>query len=113
MENTKKFENGTKIPLIPPLLIGNQLVSEFFVKASLFNDYFSKKCTIIDNNSSITANISFETYERLSTFETCSGNIIKIIRSLDPNKAHGHDEISIRMIKICSFFSLKTTGDCL
>ena len=27
--------------------------------------------------------------------EICSGDIVKVIRSLDPNKAHGHDEISI------------------
>ena len=28
-------------------------------------------------------------------------NIAKIIQNLDPNKAHGHDNISIRMLKIC------------
>ena len=87
---------------MPPLLVGNQLVSDFLVKANLFNDYFSKQCTTIDNNS-IPANINFETEESLSTFEICSGDIVKIIRSMDPNKAHGHDERSIRMIKICAF----------
>ena len=71
-------------------------------KANLFNDYLSKKCTAIDNNSAIPANTSFVTEERLSTFEICPGDIVKIIRSLDPNKAHGHDEITIRMIKICA-----------
>ena len=25
----------------------------------------------------------------------------KILRSLDINKAHGHDDISVRMVKIC------------
>ena len=35
------FINGTKIPLTPPLLVGNQLVTDFLVKANLFNDYFS------------------------------------------------------------------------
>ena len=64
----KTFVNGTKIPLIPPLVAGNQLVSDFFVKANLFNDNFSKQCTIIDNKSSIPANISLEIEERLSTF---------------------------------------------
>ena len=48
---------------------------------------------IIGKNSSIPANISFETEESVSTFEICSGDIVKIIRSLDPNKAHGRDEI--------------------
>ena len=98
----KTFLNGAKIPLIPSLLVGNQLVSDVLEKPNLFNDYFSKQCATIDNNSAIPANASFETEERLSTFEICSGGIVKIIRSLDPNKAHEHDEISIRMVKICA-----------
>ena len=36
----KTITNGTKILLIPPLLVGNQVVSDFVVKASLFNEYF-------------------------------------------------------------------------
>ena len=28
-------------------------------------------------------------------------DILKIIKSLDINKAHGHDDISVRMVKIC------------
>ena len=28
-------------------------------------------------------------------------DIAKIIQNLDPNKAHGHDQISIRKLKIC------------
>ena len=42
----------------------------------------------------------FLTEERLSTFENCSGDIVRIIRSFDPNKAHGHDDLTIRMIKM-------------
>ena len=103
----KTFVNGTKIPLIPPLLRGNQLVSDLFVKANLFNDYFSKQCTTISNNNAISANTSFVTKERLSIFQICSDDIVEIIRLLDPNKAHGHDEISIRMIKICASSILK------
>ena len=41
--------------------------------------------------------ICFETEKRLATFEICLDDIVKIIRSLNPNKAHGHDEISIRI----------------
>ena len=29
-------------------------------------------------------------------------DIYKIIKNLDPNKAHGHDMISIRITKLCS-----------
>ena len=28
-------------------------------------------------------------------------NILKIIRALDVKKAHGHDDISNRMVKLC------------
>ena len=69
-------------------------------KVNLFNDYFNKKGTTIDNNSTIPANTSFVTEERLSTFEICPGDMVKILKSLDPHKALGQDEITIRMIKI-------------
>ena len=79
-----------------------QLVTEFLVKANLLNDYFSQQCTTVDNGSSIPPNITFATEQKLSTFEFCLDDIIKIIKLLDANKAHGHDEISIRMIKLCA-----------
>ena len=41
----KTFVNCTKIPLIHPLFVGNQLVSDFLVKTNLFNDYFRKQYT--------------------------------------------------------------------
>ena len=98
----KTFVNGTKIPLIPLLLVGNQPVTDFLVKANLFNDYFSQQCTTVDNDSSIPPNITCATEQKLSTLEFSTDDIVKIIKSLDPNKAHGHEEISIRMIKLCA-----------
>ena len=96
----RTFVNGTKIPLIPPLLVGNQLVTDFLVKTNLFNDCFSQQCTTVDNDSPIPPNITFATEQKLSTVEFCTDDIVKIIKSLDPNKTHGHNEISIRMIKL-------------
>ena len=98
----KIFVNETKIPLIPPLLVGNQLVTDFLVKANLFNNSFSQQCTTVDNDSSIPPNITFSTEQKLSTLEFCTDDIVKIIKPKDPNKAHGHDEISTRMIKLCA-----------
>ena len=40
-------------------------------------------------------------YKLLSTIRFTSDNILKIIKNVDPNKAHGHDMISIWMVKIC------------
>ena len=36
----KSFVNGKKIPLIPPILVNDQLVTNFLEKANLFNDFF-------------------------------------------------------------------------
>ena len=41
------------------------------------------------------------TDNRLSSVSFPQDDIAKIIQNLDPNKAHGHDNISIRMLKIC------------
>ena len=43
----------------------------------------------------------FLTGKRLSNVQISNESIIKIISNLDPNKAHGHDMISIRMLKLC------------
>ena len=37
----------------------------------------------------------------LSAIDFTDDDILKIVRSLYINKVHGHDDISIRMIKIC------------
>ena len=36
----------------------------------------------------------------LSTVRFSENDILKVIRKLDPNKAHGHDKISIRTHKL-------------
>ena len=35
----KSFYNDTKIPLIPPLLVNNKIVSDFTEKTNLFTDF--------------------------------------------------------------------------
>ena len=97
--------------MIPPLLLGNKLVTEFLVAANLFNDYFSQQCRAIDNNGSIPGNINFKTEERFSTSEIYSDDFVKIVRLFDPIKAYGHNERSIHMIKNTRFFNFKTTGN--
>ena len=98
----KTFVNGSKIPLIPPLLVDNKLVTDFLDKANLFNNFFAKQCTPISNDSTVPLNINLETRERLSSLGFCVDDIVEIIRSLNQNKVHGHDEISIRIIKLCA-----------
>ena len=98
----KSFVNGKKIPLIPPILVKDQLVTNFLEKANLFNELFTQQCNTIENDSTLPNDLVFETTERISSFDIYKDEITKIIRSLDPNKAHGHDGTSIRMLKLCA-----------
>ena len=40
--------------------------------------------------------------ECIQSITFCESDVIKIIRALDVNKAHGHDNILVRMIKLCT-----------
>ena len=46
-------------------------------------------------------NVQYLTEKRLSSFDFSEDDIMKVIQKLDLNKAHGQDNISIRIIKIC------------
>ena len=63
--------------------------------------YFENICKWYKDNQ-VPKNISFETDKTLSTFEICSNDIVKFIRSLDPSKAQGHDGISVCMLQLCA-----------
>ena len=96
----KTLFNGKKVPVIPPILVNNKLVTNFKAKANIFNDFFSKQCQPIPNNSTLPSVQSFETSNRLSTVDIDSKKILKLIQGLNSSKAHVHDGISIRMLKI-------------
>ena len=94
-----RVPSKAKIPIIPPLLENGLFVTDFTEKAQLFNDYFILQCTTIDTDSEIPNNFpapSSLTNDFLITDE----KILSIIRSLNPNKTHGWDGISVRMIKL-------------
>ena len=98
---SKSFLNNKKIPIISPILHNNALVSDFKKKAEFFKSYFAYQCNLINSNSALPVNVQYLTDKRLSSFDFSEDDIMKVIQELDPNKAHGQDSISIRMIKIC------------
>ena len=55
----------------------------------------------IVNDSVLPSKIIYRTENRLSTIIFKDEDVLKIIKSLDINKAHGHDNISIRLIQNC------------
>ena len=97
----KTFFNGKKIPIIPPLMSNGHLISDFKAKANLFNEFFSKQCTPLSNNSSLPSFPSNLSSSKLATVNINKDDILNIIRRLNTNKAHGHDDISIKMLKLC------------
>ena len=96
----KRFLNKLKVPSIPPLLVDGNFVTDFTKKASIFNTYFATQCNIIDNGS-IIPELRYKTNKRLSDITFSSSDISNIIKNLNPNKGHGHDNISIKMIHLC------------
>ena len=96
----KTFYNGRKIPIIPPILKECKLESDFKIKASYFNSFFASQCTPLVNNSKLPDKTAYNSAVGLTSIKFDNNDILKIIRSLNINKAHGHDGISVGMIKM-------------
>ena len=92
--------NNKKIPCIPPLSHQNKYLTEFKVKAEILNSFFAEQCSSMNNSSKLPSTF-LKRAEKVISSVSFSSNVAKIIRELDPNKAHGHAMISIRMLKIC------------
>ena len=73
----------------------------FNEKTELFNCFFSKQCSLLANHSKFPTSLSFRTDKRLSSITFSEKDIGTVSQGLDHNKIHGHDNISIRMLKIC------------
>ena len=96
----KAFYNGKKIPLIPLLLINYKLECDIGKKANHFKEFLASKCTPLNNRSTLPHSLSNRPTVELFFFQFNDQEILKIIRLLHVNKAHGCDDISIHMIKI-------------
>ena len=97
----KSFLNNKKIPSIPPLFHQNRYITKYKDKTELFNNFFANQCSLITYSSVLPSVLFKRTENVISSIDFGSDDIAKIIQNLDPNKAHGHDMISIRMLKIC------------
>ena len=57
----KTLFNSKKVPVIPTTVVNNKLVTNFKDKANIFNDFLSKQCHPMPNNSTLPSIQSFET----------------------------------------------------
>ena len=96
----KTFLNNKKIPVLPPIFHDNKFIIDFKQKAEIFNSHFSKQCKPLINNSKILSECPRKSNESLSSITFEINDIEKIIKNLDPKKSHGHDMLSIRMLKL-------------
>ena len=74
-------------------------VIDFFDK--LFNSFFADQCTLMSNTIMVPSNFMLYTDNGLSGVTFSQDDIGKTIQNLNADKAHGHDNINIRMLNIC------------
>ena len=97
----KTLLNGRKIPFISPLFQDNRFITDFKEKSEIFNSFFAKQCSLINNRSTLPSFFLLITEKSLADVNFSVGDIKNIISKLDSNKAYGDDRISVRMLKLC------------
>ena len=75
-------------------------MTSFREKAEIFNSFFVKTCSLINSDSSLLSELQKKSNSSNSV-SLSTEDILKINSNLDSNKALCHDEISIRMLKLC------------
>ena len=97
MKNLLK-KNITSV--IPPILQNGTFITDSAEKCSIFNQYFKNQCKTIPTSSTL-PNLIRSSNLSLKSIIFSEKEILEHIRKLNINKAHGHDAISVRMIKLC------------
>ena len=70
------------------------------------------QCTYLNNNSEIPENQTYATSTKLSLIKFKNKDIINIIRSLNVDKTHGHDNVSIKILKISDMAIVEPLNNC-
>ena len=94
------FLGQGKTPNIPPLMVNDFAVSDFTIKANLFNNFFASQCSPAVESSAL-PDFRYKTQKRISDIEIKEDDTLLIIKNLNYNKAHGWDNVSIRMMQLC------------
>ena len=84
------------------MFINSKFVTDFQEKANVFNSFLAKQCPPIPSSSVLPAKISYTTKDHIKILCFGKSDAIKLIKVVEVSKAHGHDGISVKMIKICA-----------
>ena len=88
-------------------MVDNRFVTDVKTKANFFNNFFAEQCTPLKEKNVLPIHQKSLTQSRLVSSDFDEDEILNIIRTLNIHKTHGHDDISIRMIKTWDKFFLK------
>ena len=97
----KKVLNKNTSTVIPPIIHENDFVTDIGDKCNIFNSYFQEQCKSIVTNSVIPSDIGKITNFSIKQVKFSEKDILHHLRKLNENKAHGHDELAVRFLKIC------------
>ena len=78
---------------IPPLIENSAFVTNFQEKANIFNNHFVQEYSLNINEGVLPGCCVSQCNKLLETNDINGDNVLKIIRSLDCNKAHGWDDL--------------------
>ena len=92
--------NKKKVVNIPPLLENGTFVTNVQAKATVFNDFFVEQCCSLATGSTLPDFLP-RSNKMLRNIAIDRDKVLKLIRNLNTNKAHGCDDIPASMIKIC------------
>ena len=79
------------------LLIAN-LYRIFIQKSVIFNQHLVEQCMLVQNTSTLPV-FNFKRNNQLKSLEINENGLLLVIKNHSANKAHGWDNISIRMIQ--------------
>jgi hypothetical protein len=92
--------NNKVSTIIPPILLEGSFITDIKEKCEAFNQYFKDQCTLVDTASTLPLFVK-TTDKTLMNVNFNENDILKHIRKLNINKAHGHDGIPTRILKLC------------
>ena len=96
----KTILNQKKEPCIPPIFHNNKYVTDFKENSEFFDSFFANQCSLIPSNSILPSVLKLLTEHDLTSCDFSETDVLQIIINQGSNKAHGHDMISIRLLKL-------------
>ena len=72
----KSFMNDKKILIIPPLYHNGNFIIDFRQKAELFDSFFAEQCSILQNSSELSNNLTSRTDQSLTSIDLSQDHIL-------------------------------------